>query len=98
MPKPSSLDLLPIDLNSKHASVRHRHPLGRVLVVERPGWHDDEEGKEGASEADVDAVVHVLGVVAGSEGEHLPNQLGQEHGAAVLGSEVLTPTMVRSAV
>jgi hypothetical protein len=83
---PSSFDLLAVDLDREHAPVRHWDPLGRVLVVEGPGRHDDEECEGGAGEADVDAVVDVLGVVAGGEGDDLRRAMLGTHHMAVLWS------------
>jgi hypothetical protein len=48
-----------------------RQPALGVLVEERPRWHDDEEGENGAGEAHVQRQADVLCEVADKEGDDL---------------------------
>jgi hypothetical protein len=50
--------------------VRWKPALG-VLVVEWPGWYDDEEGECGAGETDVEGESDILLHVAHEEGNDL---------------------------
>ena len=46
-------------------------PAFRVLVVERPGRHNDEEGDGGAGEANIEGEADILLYVADDEGQDL---------------------------
>lgn len=64
--------LLTININAYALySIVRWQPSLRILVVEWPGWNNDEEGESGASETDVERQPNVLCHVADQKGDDL---------------------------
>lgn len=93
-PLPINLNLHPSQIHIPRARLRHarRQPRLRLLVVERPLRHHEEESQRRAAEADIECFVDVLGGEADYEGDDAG--CDEEEGGEEVG-EKLTAEVLR---